>query len=275
MILFSCEHATERMTDHLEGALPWPKRLLMWGHLAMCRACQEFLRSLRELPRLARGALHEPPFEPAVGCATLDAALGRIRAGEGRGPVLHPDHSQWEALEGGQADLSLRLLLETHLGACADCRAAHPGHAAHGPALGFEPDAPPIPHGVLSQLPDPKDWTWYRHLLKGARSARLWEDPGTGVGLWLTFVPTGKRFPHHEHTGQEAAVLLAGWVEDGPETAGPGDYVLRECGSHHAPHAAGPDGCWILARVGTGGLRFTGWRRMFSGKPAPGSRFPQ
>ena len=263
MILFSCEHATERMTDHLEGALPWPKRLAMWGHLMMCRACRAFLGSLREVPLLARMALEEPLPPPTVGCASLEGALARIQAGEGRGATLHPEAEAWAAMDSGRADLPLRLLLETHLGACAACRAAHPGHEAHAPVSPAKAGLPPMPPGALAQLPDPGSWTWYRHLLKGARSAKLWEDPATGAGLWLTFVPSGHRFPHHRHTGQEAAVLLEGWVQDGPDIAGPGDFVQREGGTHHAPVATGPEGCWILARVGPGGLRFSGWRRVF------------
>ena len=262
MILFSCEHATERMTDHLEGALPWPKRLAMWGHLALCRACRAFLRTLREVPLLAREAFHEPAFEPATGRASLDAVLGRIHAGEGRGPMLHPQSARWAELEEGRADLAMRLLLETHLGACAGCRAAHPGHAAHGPATDAG-SGPPVPAGILAQLPDPKTWTWYRHLLNGSRSARLWEDAATGAGLWLTLVPTGRRFPDHRHGGQEAAVMLSGWVQEGLDRAGPGDFVQNEAGSHHAPEATGQDGCWILVRLGPGGSRFSGWRRIF------------
>ncbi|HTL97711.1 MAG TPA: zf-HC2 domain-containing protein [Holophagaceae bacterium] len=262
MILFSCAHATERMTDHLEGALPWPKKLAMRGHLLMCRACRAFLRSLGALPRLAREAFEEPLPESAVGCASLDAALGRIRSGEGRGPRFHPEAPHWDLLREGSLDLPLRLLMETHLGACAECRAAHPMAAAHAP-VEASPGVPPVPGGVLSQLPDPKTWTWYRRLLGGARSARLWEDAATGAGLWLTFVPSGCRFPDHRHTGDEAAVLLTGWVEDGPELNGPGDFVRHGSGTHHAPVATGTDGCWILARVGPGGLRFSGWRRIF------------
>ena len=261
MILFNCAHATDRMTDHLEGALPWPKRLAMWGHLLLCKACRGFLRSLRALPGLAREAFEEPLPAAEVGCASLEAALGRIRGGEGRGPRLHPDAQPWELWAEGRLDHPMRLLLETHLGACAACRAAHPDAAAHAPVKGGASE-PPVPRGVLAQLPDPKTWTWYRHFLGGARSARLMED-ATGVALWLTFVPSGRRFPGHHHTGGEAAVLLSGWVEDGPELHGPGDFVQHGGGTRHAPEAAGPEGCWILARVGPGGVRFSGWRSLF------------
>ena len=262
MILFSCEHATERMTDHLEGALPWPQRLAMWGHLILCRACRAVLRGLRAVPLLAREAFQEPPPESAVGCASLDAALARIRAGEAEGPRFHPDPSLFGQRRAGATDLAMGLLLEAHLGACAICRAAHPDLAAHAPVQAKD-GTPPIPAGMLAELPPPSGWTWYRHLLKGARSARIWEDKGSGVGLWLTFVPSGCRFPHHAHTGQEAAVLLSGWVQDGPDLNGPGDFVQHGGGSHHAPEATGEVGCWILARVGPGGLHFTGWRRIF------------
>ena len=263
MILFSCEHATARMTDHLEGALPWPQRLALRAHLVLCAGCRVFLKGLRAVPSLVRGALQEPLPPPAAGCSSLDAVLSRIRAGEGRGPRFHPDAEQIAQLKDGRLDLPMRLLLETHLGACASCRAAHPGLAAHAPAPEAKPGVPPIPEGVLDQLPPPGAWSWYRHLLKGARSARIWEDRATGVGLWLTFVPKGCRFPHHQHTGHEAAVLLAGWVQDGPDLNGPGDFVQHGGGSGHAPSATSEDGCWIFARVGPGGLRFSGWRRIF------------
>lgn len=263
MILFSCEHATARMTDHLEGALPWPKRLAMWGHLALCAGCRAFLKGLRAVPLLAREAFQEPAALPAAGGASLDAVLSRIRAGEGRGPSFHPEPDQVAQLKEGRLDLPMRLLLETHLGACASCRAAHPGLTGHPPVQGAQDGAPPIPDGVRAQLPPPAAWTWYRHLLNGARSARIWEDRATGVGLWLTFVPQGCRFPHHQHTGHEAAVLLAGWVQDGPDHNGPGDFVQHGGGTGHAPTATSGDGCWIFARVGPGGLHFSGWRRIF------------
>lgn len=262
MILFRCEDATARMTDHLERSLPWPKRLALWGHLLMCDGCRTFLQGLRAVPRLAKAAFSEPDPGPAVGCASLDAALARIHAGEAKGPTFHPDPAQWTQWQEGALDLPMRLLLETHLGACAACRRDHPGFAAH-PPVEARGDQPPFPAGVLAQLPPPESWTWYRHLLRGARSARIWEDTATGVGLWLTFVPQGCRFPHHRHTGHEAAVLLAGWVKDGAELNGPGDFVQHGGGTGHAPSATSPDGCWIFARVGPGGLRFSGWRRIF------------
>ncbi|MBS1767293.1 MAG: zf-HC2 domain-containing protein [Acidobacteria bacterium] len=261
MILLNCEHATDRMTDLMEGALPWPKRLALRAHLVLCAGCRAFLKGLRTVPVLAKEAFQEPLPESALGCASLDAALAKIRAGEAAGPRFHPDGALIAQLRAGSADLPMRLLLETHLGACAACRAAQPELAAHAPA---RESTPPLPAGILAQLPSADAWAWHRHLLHGARSARIWEDSATGVGLWLTFVPKGCCFPHHWHTGHEAAVLLAGWVQDGSDLSGPGDFVQHRGGTGHAPTATSEDGCWILARMGPGGLRFSGWRRIFS-----------
>lgn len=259
MILFSCEHATERMTDLVEGALPWPKRMAMRGHLLLCRACREFLWGLRAVPGLAREAFREPEPPTTHGNASLDAVLALLRSGEASGPRSHPDPSHWEAMEAGRSDLPTRLILETHLGACAACRAAHPGLSAQARPERVDSELP-LPSGILAQLPPPAAWVWRRRWLNGSRAARVWEEGPTS--LWLTFVAAGRAFPGHQHRGAETSVLLSGWVREGLELAGPGDFIHREPGSEHAPEANGADGCWVLSRVGEGGIRFKGWRRM-------------
>lgn len=265
MILLNCEHATARMTDLVEGGLPWPKHLALRTHLILCRGCRDFLRGLRAVPKLAREMLREPEAAPAVGCASLDAVLAKLVAGEARGPHSHPSPAHWEAVEAGRVDFPTRLILETHLGACAACRAAHPALPAHAPALarGERTDSDqPLPPEILAQLPPPATWAWRRRLLNGSRAARVWEDGSTS--LWLTFVAPGRAFPSHRHHGAETSVLLSGWVREGLELAGPGDFIHREPGSEHAPETNGNDGCWVLSRVGEGGIRFQGWRRMLS-----------
>lgn len=259
MILFSCEHATARMTDHLEGALPWPKRWAMRAHLVLCAGCRAFLKGLRAVPSLAREAFREPDAAPAVGCASLDAVLAKLRGSEIRVPFSHPSSAQWEAMEAGRADLPSRLILEIHLGACPACRAAHPDLPAQA-LVERAASEPPLPPGILNQLPPSAAWSWRRRLLNGSRAARLWEDGPTS--LWLTFVAPRSTFPSHHHLGAETSVLLAGWVQEGLERVGPGDFIHREPGSEHAPEANGEDGCWVLSRVGEGGIRFKGWRRL-------------
>ncbi len=257
MILFNCEHATDRMTEFTEGALPWPTRMALRAHLLLCRACREFLRGLRAVPHVTRVAFQEPVAAPAVGCAALDAVLTKIQKGEASGPTFHPAASLVEAVVAGRADLPTRLLLETHLGACAACRAAHPELSAHAPVSSGEV---PLPQAVLAHLSLPSAWIWRRRFLDGSRAAKVWEDGGTS--LWLTFVAPGRAFPGHRHLGAETSVLLSGWVREGLELAGPGDFIHREPGSEHAPEATGSEGCWVLSRLESGGIRFHGWRRM-------------
>lgn len=262
MILFNCEHATARMTDHLERALPWPQRLAFRAHLLLCAGCRAFLKGLRAVPDLAREAFQEPEAPPAVGCATLDSVLAKIRSGAATaGPSFHPDAAQWARLESGQADLPTRVMLELHLGACPACRAAHPGFAFLDPAdtQGAEP---PLPAALLAQLRPATSWVWMRRFLNGSRAAKVWEEGGTA--LWLTFVAPGSAFPRHRHCGAETSVLLAGWVREGLELAGPGDFIHREPGSEHAPEANGTDGCWVLSRIESAGIRFKGWRRLLA-----------
>lgn len=263
MILLNCEHATDRMTDLMEDALPWPKRLALRAHLVMCAGCRAFLKGLRAVPVLSREAFQEPLTAPAEGCASLDAVLSRLRAGEGSGPRFHPEPEQIAQLKAGALDLPMRLLVETHLGACAACRATNPDLAAHAPVAASN-DAPPLPDSLRTRVLPPSDWVWRRHFLKGSRSARILEDHATGAKLWITFLPQGQHFPHHRHEDHEAAVLLSGWVEDGPYLQGPGDFIQHDTGTDHMPMATSADGCWCLSRSGPGGVRFSGWRRIFS-----------
>jgi predicted anti-sigma-YlaC factor YlaD len=58
--MLNCREITERASDFLDGALPWPVRLQVRLHLMMCRFCREYVRqlslvvrSLRQLPRVA------------------------------------------------------------------------------------------------------------------------------------------------------------------------------------------------------------------------------
>lgn len=67
--MLNCREITERTSDYLDAALPWPVRLQVRMHLLMCRFCREYVRQmqlLRETLRRLPGA--EPP-------ATIDDDL--------------------------------------------------------------------------------------------------------------------------------------------------------------------------------------------------------
>ncbi len=258
--VLSCEWTTGLMTDYLEGALTPFQRAGMGLHLGMCPRCRAFLTSLRRLPGLVREILVEAPeAAPAPDASallegSLAKALGRIKAGEADQPLHHPPAA---ALQ-GSPDGPLRMLLQAHLGRCHACRDANPELGA----------VAPCPSGKLP--PDLKDrvwpesqWKWNRYGLGGAKAAEIFKDEASGSRLWLAYLPAGARFPYHRHGGQEATLVLNGWLTDGPDLIGPGDFLQHEGGSGHAPTAEGTDGCWVLAYLGPGGLRFRGWRGLF------------
>ena len=263
--VLSCEWTIGLMTEYLEGALP-PFRLAgLRLHLGMCPPCRAILASLRRLPALLKEALeeHGAGSPDSFADRALGNVLSRIRAGEGRAPLHHPAPELWGALDAGRTDTPQRLLLELHLGSCANCRASHPGHAAHALMPAAE-GGPPLPAGLKQQVLPESRWKWIRHGLGGARAAEVLKDAASGATLWLTHLPAGARLPRHQHWEQELAVVLDGWVQDGPYTVGPGDCLQHEGGTEHEPMAESADGCWVLTRLGPEGLRFKGWRRFFS-----------
>lgn len=52
--MLSCREASRLVADGLDHELPWPRRLSLWMHLAMCGACARFRRQLVGLDRLVR-----------------------------------------------------------------------------------------------------------------------------------------------------------------------------------------------------------------------------
>ena len=58
----SCHDVQTELTEYMEGALPWRRRLGIWIHLRLCHVCAGVLRGLRALPALSRQLL--APEEP-------------------------------------------------------------------------------------------------------------------------------------------------------------------------------------------------------------------
>jgi len=75
----SCQEVHADLTEFLEGALPWHRRLGMRLHLMICRACRALRRGLEALPRLSKRALEAPAQAPQEARAALAEALNRIR----------------------------------------------------------------------------------------------------------------------------------------------------------------------------------------------------
>lgn len=236
----SCREVADLLSAHLEGELPWPRRLGVRLHLGMCPSCQRLLASLRALPSLLKRVLEAeagPPPETAR--MALDAALARLGQPRFRRPLAGPPAEVAADLAEGRAGLTLRLLAE-----------AQRLIQAAGPAA----EPPYLPAEIGAQVAPASEWTWRR--LGGARLACLCRDPD--ARLYLLALAPGKRFPQHVHLGSENLLLLQGGLEDGERHCGPGDWCFHPAGSGHAP-VADRQGCWALARQ-EGEVAFGGWR---------------
>lgn len=50
----TCRELSELLCDHLEGELPWRRRVAFVLHLLLCGACRAYVASYRTTIRLAR-----------------------------------------------------------------------------------------------------------------------------------------------------------------------------------------------------------------------------
>ncbi|MDR3683475.1 MAG: hypothetical protein P4L11_07090 [Geothrix sp.] len=76
----SCHDVQTHLTEYAEGSLPFGRRLGIWIHLRLCRACARFLRGMKALPEWAKRVLAPPAEAPeaaARALAEVQAALSR------------------------------------------------------------------------------------------------------------------------------------------------------------------------------------------------------
>ena len=76
--LSSCHEVQSELTEYMEGALPFPRRIGIWIHLWFCSVCAGFLRGLKALPGLAKislAARKEAPETAVRALAQVQAAL--------------------------------------------------------------------------------------------------------------------------------------------------------------------------------------------------------
>ena len=59
--MLSCHDVTERVTDYIEGAMPFGQRVGLWMHLAMCRHCRAYLQQYRDTIAMVNQLPDEPP----------------------------------------------------------------------------------------------------------------------------------------------------------------------------------------------------------------------
>lgn len=80
MGLPTCKEVESSMTDYMEGALPFRKRMGIRVHLMMCDLCSGLLKRLVALSALGKDLLAPPAkVAPPEAQAALEQALKAIR----------------------------------------------------------------------------------------------------------------------------------------------------------------------------------------------------
>lgn len=92
----------------------------------------------------------------------------------------------------------------------------------------------------LAERVDTIPWQPFR---PGVDIHRLYGDT-TGPSAALLRYQPGAQVPHHDHTGYEHIIVLAGSQHDERGTYPTGTVVINPPGSHHA--VASSDGCLVL-----------------------------
>ncbi|MBI1752975.1 MAG: hypothetical protein HY014_11295 [Acidobacteria bacterium] len=80
-LLPSCHDVQTHLTEYLEGALPFHRRLGIGVHLLLCRVCSGVLRGLQALPWVAKASLKAPETAPEEARRALADVQALLRKG--------------------------------------------------------------------------------------------------------------------------------------------------------------------------------------------------
>ncbi len=208
-------------------------------------------------------------------------------------PVHHLDDATLVSYSAGALMTATRVVVATHLDACAVCRrrllladqvggvllqrqeADEVGARARKamqarldaePASGPEPGAMPVQH-PRRQDPDRLPEVLHRYfgtsysglrwrtLVPGMRRIRA--RGVSGGDLILLSIAPGKSMPMHGHQGNELTQVLKGAYDDDLGHFGPGDVADLDCDVEHQPVTAAGEPCICLAALDAP-LRFPG-----------------
>jgi putative transcriptional regulator len=118
-----------------------------------------------------------------------------------------------------------------------------------------EDDDPVLPRPLRQALGQRVDAIRWRFLLPGLADHGLHGYASEDVRL-IRGRP-GTKIPMHTHEGEEATLVLAGYLQDGGSTFGCGEVSVAGPDDNHRPQIVGDRDCICLS-VMTGPMRFTG-----------------
>lgn len=187
-------------------------------------------------------------------------------------PRHHPSDDLLVDYAAGGLAHGPRLVIASHLGACAACSAAVRLAESVGgvmledlPGTALDPDAlaralaqidRPVP--VATEGPTaPADWIKVpadvlaalngpgRRGAFGAWVSTVSKDPGTGR-TYLIGMAKGRGVARHTHSGREMTCVLKGSFVDDGVVYGPGDFTEHDGSVLHAPQATLDEDCVCL-----------------------------
>ena len=195
----------------------------------------------------------------------------------------HPSDETLAALAAGAVHAGPRLVLDTHLLGCPECRQRVRAFEAIGGAFleDAEPAPPPddllartwalIEAGAQTRVAAPA-WTApfadapatlrdchigpWRFIQPGLRIAMVTPPGESEASAMLMRVGAGRQMPNHTHDGVEYTQVLAGAYYDASGRYAAGDYDEADGAVRHQPHAEPDQDCVCLAAI-DGRLRLT------------------
>lgn len=76
--MMTCREAARLISQELDVPLPWGRRLALWLHVGLCRACRAYRRDLRLLTDWVRSRARDPDADGEEGSRLSEADRRRL-----------------------------------------------------------------------------------------------------------------------------------------------------------------------------------------------------
>ncbi len=211
--------------------------------------------------------------------------------------MKHPAESYLRDFASGCQDITMRLLVETHLHFCNECSdkvqsmrnrfiKGIEAEKSQSPDLDFDKifnqlseeivdhpgidvqnhfDSNILPDFLNAEIMDEKQWKWTSMWPSKGKIGTVLTDKSTGFSLHLGYFAPDVKTPGHKHNEDEITVMLKGGYSYNDKDVNVGDWDIAPKGTEHSPIIHPDEECWCLVRAKTSGaIDFTGisaWRK--------------
>jgi predicted ChrR family anti-sigma factor len=202
--------------------------------------------------------------------------------------MKHPSMNEIRNYALGTQDITMRLLVESHLDHCSGCEQKVKQIREESLATPSDDDYIPPPQSpelsgifdsILSSLPEPveedtalfkhsldmealpdflkseilpeEEWKWVTMWPAQGKIGTIYEDEVGGYSLYLAYFKAGEKAPKHKHLDDEYTVMLKGGYSYDNTHIGVGDWDHAAPGSVHGPEVDADQDCWCVVRSKT------------------------